>query len=458
MAVAGAVERFNEPIHCVAKLVHFVAKLGHLGLGDQLRAGKLPDLLIEPCVHLLAPLALIPCFPDSQANRSPEYVFRLPLRFHQQANGFRQGLVPFRKSVDPFVEGHSTSPDNHIIATADTRITIGLVTSRRILVTGGAGYIGSHTVRLLLEQGHDVAVVDNLSKGYRHNVPSGRLNKLDLSETKALAELMRQTGSEAVIHFAAFIAVGESMREPERYFTNNVGGSLSLITAMLQAGVKHLVFSSTAAVYGNPYTSPIPEEAPIQPVNPYGESKVMVETMLRWFDQVHHLTNISLRYFNASGADPEGNLGEEHQPETHLIPLVLHAVMTGEPVTIFGNDYDTPDGTCVRDYVHVDDLAQAHILAVEHLLGGGASDQFNVGTGTGHSVMEMIRTVEEVTGKKVPYSIGPRREGDPANLVAASGKLRTKLGWNPKYGELRTIVEHAWNFASKADQRATTSS
>ena len=323
------------------------------------------------------------------------------------------------------------------------------MSSRKILVTGGAGYIGSHTVRLLLQQGYDVAVVDDLSRGYRHNVPAERLFQLNITETNALAELMRQTACEAVIHFAAFMAVGESMREPERYFANNVGGSLSLLTAMVRTGVKHLVFSSTAAVYGNPHTTPILESFPIQPVNPYGESKVMVETLLRWFDQIHRLTNISLRYFNASGADPEGQFGEEHQPETHLIPLVLDAVMTGQPVTIFGNDYDTPDGTCIRDYVHVDDLAQAHILAVEHLLAGGASDQFNVGTGSGHSVLEMIRAVEEVTGKKVPYVVGPRREGDPASLVAAAGKLRSKLGWSPKYTELRTIVEHAWHFAQK---------
>jgi UDP-glucose-4-epimerase GalE len=304
-------------------------------------------------------------------------------------------------------------------------------------------------VQLLLRQGYDVAVVDNLSKGHKQNVPAGRLYKLDLAETAALAELMRQIQPEAVIHFAAFIAVGESMREPARYFTNNVGGSLSLLTAMVETGVKHIVFSSTAAVYGTPHATPILETFPIQPVSPYGESKVMVETLLRWFDRIHHLTGICLRYFNASGADPEGRLGEQHEPETHLIPLLLRAVLTGKPITIFGDDYPTPDGTCIRDYVHVNDLAQAHILAVEHLLGGGASDQFNVGTGTGHSVMEMIRAVEEVTGAKVPYAIGPRREGDPPALVAASDKLRDKLGWKPQYTELRTIVEHAWNFAKK---------
>jgi UDP-glucose 4-epimerase len=321
------------------------------------------------------------------------------------------------------------------------------LTKHKILVTGGAGYIGSHTVRMLLEQGHDVTVVDNLSKGYAHNVPDGRLFELDIHDTESLARLIRKRRSEAVIHFAAFIAVGESMREPGRYFTNNVAGSLALLEAMAQTGVKHLVFSSTAAVYGEPRTSPILETLPIQAVNPYGESKVMVETLLGWYDRIHHLTSVCLRYFNASGADPSGELGEEHEPETHLLPLILRAVQTGQPVTVFGNDYATPDGTCIRDYIHVNDLAQAHILAVDYLLGGGASDQFNVGTGTGHSVMEMIRTVEEVTGKKVPYVVGPRREGDPPALVASSEKLRARLGWAPRYADLRSIVEHAWKFA-----------
>jgi UDP-glucose-4-epimerase GalE len=319
----------------------------------------------------------------------------------------------------------------------------------KVLVTGGAGYIGSHTVRLLLRQGHDVTVVDNLSKGYRHNVPADRLHEISLSDTAALVGLMKARQFDAVIHFAAFISVGESMREPALYFANNVGGSLSLLDAMAQAGVKHVVFSSTAAVYGTPHTSPVLETFPIHAINPYGESKVMVETLLRWFDEIHGITSVCLRYFNASGADPEGALGEEHVPETHLIPLVLRAVQTGQPITVFGDDYDTPDGTCIRDYIHVEDLAQAHILAVEHLRNGGASDQFNVGTGTGSSVLEMIRTVEEVTGKKVPYVVGPRREGDANSLVASSQKLRERLGWSPRYSDLRTIVEHAWNFAQR---------
>ncbi len=323
------------------------------------------------------------------------------------------------------------------------------MTERKILVTGGAGYIGSHTVRLLLDQGYDVAVVDDLSKGHKHNVPPGRLYQLNLLNSDALSELMRQFRPEAVIHFAAFIAVGESMKDPGKYFQNNVCGSLSLLNAMVANEVRHIVFSSTAAVYGNPSGSPILETFPIQPVSAYGESKVMVETLLRWFDTIHNLTGVCLRYFNASGADPEGRLGEEHDPETHLIPLMLRAVQSGKPLTIFGNDYPTPDGTCIRDYIHVNDLAQAHILAVGHLLGGGPSEQFNVGTGKGHSVLEVVRAVETVTGQKVPYVIGPRREGDPPALVASPDKLRTKLGWKPRYADLETIVAHAWNFARR---------
>ena len=317
----------------------------------------------------------------------------------------------------------------------------------RILVTGGAGYIGSHTVRLLLDRGYDVAVVDNLSKGYRQNVPAGRLYEMDVADTGALTELMRQLKTEAVVHFAAFIAVGESMVEPERYFVNNVTGSLSLLAAMLEAGVKHIVFSSTAAVYGNPHAVPILETFPIQAMNPYGESKVMVETLLSWFDRIHHLTSVTLRYFNAAGGAPDGLLGEQHEPETHLIPLILRAVLCGKPVTVYGDDYDTPDGTCIRDYIHVEDLAEAHILALDYLLAGGSSDQFNVGTGSGHSVMEVIRAVEKVAGQKVPYVTGTRRAGDPPRLVASSDKLRAKLGWQPRSSDLETIVRHAWDFA-----------
>ncbi len=320
---------------------------------------------------------------------------------------------------------------------------------RKILVTGGAGYIGSHTVRQLLREGHEVTVVDNLSKGHRHNVPEECLFEMELADTDSLARLMRKRRCEAVIHFAAFIAVGESMRLPSKYFTNNVSGSVSLLSAMVETGVRHIVFSSTAAVYGDPASSPIREDFPIQALNPYGESKVMVERILEWYDRIHNLTSVCLRYFNASGADPEGGLGEEHDPETHLIPLIFRAIQTGQPLTVFGSDYPTADGTCTRDYIHVNDLAQAHILALEYLIDGGASERFNVGTGTGHTVLETIRAVEDVTGKKVPYVVGPRRDGDAPALVASSDKLRHKLGWSPKYAGLRTIVEHAWKFASR---------
>ena len=323
-------------------------------------------------------------------------------------------------------------------------------TKPRILVTGGAGYIGSTTSLLLLDAGYDVVIVDDLSRGHRDNVDPRRLRLMNTLDTEALTALLKAEPCDAVIHFAAYIAVGESMKDPEAYFHNNVAGSLSLVTAMVQAGVKALVFSSTAAVYGMPATIPIPEGLPYAAVNPYGESKVMVETMLRWFDEIHGLRSICLRYFNASGAEEKLRVGERHEPETHLIPLLLRAVQTGEPVTLFGQDYDTPDGTCIRDYIHVSDLAQAHILAVERLLSGGASNRYNVGTGRGYSVSEVLHAVEEVTGRKAPYRFGPRREGDPPVLVADSTRLRQALGWTPRHSDLKEIVETAWKFANKA--------
>jgi UDP-glucose-4-epimerase GalE len=320
---------------------------------------------------------------------------------------------------------------------------------KRILVTGGAGYIGSHTVNLLLKKGYDVTVVDNLSRGHRDAVPPGLLHVVDLQDTDKLVNLLRQRQCEAVIHFAAYALVGESMKSPEMYFENNVGGSNSLFTAIARAGVRYLVFSSTCAVYGTPHTSPIVEDFPIQPLNSYGESKAMVEKILHWFDRLHGLRSISLRYFNAAGADPEGNLGEEHDPETHLIPLLLRAVQTGKPATIFGDDYPTPDGTCIRDYIHVNDLAQAHILALEALAGGAPTDWFNLGTGRGNSVREVLDAVESVTGQKVPHTIGPRRPGDPAVLVANADKVRRALGWTPEYVDLRKTVATAWNYAER---------
>ncbi len=243
---------------------------------------------------------------------------------------------------------------------------------RRILVTGGAGYIGSNTALLLLDAGYDVVVADNLSRGHRDVVEPARLRVVDMLDTEALVRVMREKPCDAVIHFAAYIAVGESMKVPEIYFRNNTAGSLSLLTAMLTAGIRNIVFSSTAAVYGMPARVPIAESEPYAPVNAYGESKVMVEKMLDWFDQIHGMRSVCLRYFNASGADIQGRAGEDHDPETHLIPLLFRAIRTGEPGTRFGDDYDTPDGTCIRDYIHVTDLAQAHIAALEALFAGGA--------------------------------------------------------------------------------------
>jgi UDP-glucose 4-epimerase len=329
----------------------------------------------------------------------------------------------------------------------------------KILVTGGAGYIGSIATHHLLRQGHDVIVVDDLSRGHRHNVAPERLRVLRLQDTAALIPLLE--GVDAVMHFAAVIAVGESTREPEFYFSNNIGGSLSLFEAMARAGVCRLVFSSTAAVYGNPREIPIPEDAPFAPVSPYGESKAAVERILRDLDQYRGLRSIALRYFNACGAEPSANLGEQHEPETHLIPLLLRAIVTGEPIQIFGDDYPTSDGTCVRDYIHVADLADAHIAALKYLLGGPSkpsseevrSAAFNVGTGSGHTVMEVLRAVESVTGRKVPYRIAPRRDGDAAELVADSGKLQRTLRWKPRRSSLTELVSDSWTFFQQSSAR-----
>ncbi|HYP09200.1 MAG TPA: UDP-glucose 4-epimerase GalE, partial [Bryobacteraceae bacterium] len=315
------------------------------------------------------------------------------------------------------------------------------------------GYIGSHTVHLLRRRGFDVSVVDDLSRGHEHNVREGQFHRLNLLQTDALAELMAREKFAAVVHFAAYIAVGESTQKPELYFTNNVSGSISLFTAMERAGVNKLVFSSTAAVYGTPERVPILEDFPYAAVSPYGDSKVMVEKILAWLDEYKGVRSVCLRYFNACGAEPGSGLGEEHEPETHLIPLLFRAIETGKPVTIFGEDYPTPDGTCVRDYIHVSDLAEAHILAVESLLKGGQSYKFNVGTGEGQSVRQVMRAVEEVVGKTIPYEVGPRRAGDPPALVANSDRLQQTLGWKPKYTDIRDIVRSAWEFHQEHTRR-----
>lgn len=319
----------------------------------------------------------------------------------------------------------------------------------KILVTGGAGYIGSHTRYFLEKSGHTTVVLDSLERGDARAVPAGQLRQLDLRDSAKVKQVLRDEKVDAVIHFAAYMSVGESTQRPELYFDNNVSGSVSLFEAMIEANVKCLVFSSTAAAYGIPDKVPITEDQPFAPINPYGESKVMVEKILGWLDKFRGIRSIRLRYFNACGAEPASGLGERHDPETHLIPLILRAVQMDVPVTLFGEDYPTPDGTCIRDYIHVSDLAEAHIAAVEHLLKGGASDVFNVGTGGGRSVREVLAAVERVTGKKAPHTIGPRREGDPPSLVADSSKLQKTLGWRPKRADLDAIVRDAWEFALK---------
>jgi UDP-glucose-4-epimerase GalE len=319
----------------------------------------------------------------------------------------------------------------------------------KILVTGGAGYIGSTTAHLLARRGYEVVVLDDLSRGHRHNVRDLPFHRLDLADTAAVAALLRQEQVDAAIHFAGYISVGESTQKPELYFSNIVGGTLSLLTAMAEANLKRLVFSSTAAVYGMPDRSPIPEDAPFAPVSPYGEAKATVERILGWLDRYSGLRTITLRYFNACGSDPAGELGEEHDPETHLIPLAFRAVLSGRPLTVFGDDYDTPDGTCIRDYIHVADLAEAHLAALERLLAGGPSQPFNVGTGAGHSVMEVIRAVERVAGRPVPFTIGARRAGDAHVLVADSDRLKQTLGWKPRFADLTEIVQTAWQFEKK---------
>ena len=292
-------------------------------------------------------------------------------------------------------------------------------------------------------------VLDSLERGDLRAVPVGMLRQIDLRDSTKVKQLFREEKIDAVIHFAAYMSVGESTERPELYFSNNVNGSLSLFDAMLESGVRCLVFSSTAAVYGIPSKVPIMEDQPYAPINPYGESKVMVEKILGWLDRFRNLRSIRLRYFNACGAEPASGLGERHDPETHLIPLILRAVETGTPVTLFGNDYPTPDGTCIRDYIHVADLADAHIAAVDHLLNGGKSDSFNVGTGSGHSVKEVLAAVERVTGKKPPFIVGPAPRRRPSQLSCRFDQITETLGWQPKRADLDTIVRDAWQFAQR---------
>ncbi|MDB5306411.1 MAG: galE [Gemmataceae bacterium] len=316
----------------------------------------------------------------------------------------------------------------------------------RILVTGGAGYIGSHTVRLLLARGHDVTVLDNLSYGHRQAVPADRLVVADLGDISQVDALLVDRRVEAVVHFAAFAYVGESVTDPAKYYANNLLNSLALLDACRRRGVQKFVFSSTCATYGVPAVVPITEDEKQVPINPYGNTKLAFERALADYAAAYPFGYCALRYFNAAGASPDGTIGEDHHPETHLIPLVFQAALGKRPhVEVFGTDYPTPDGTCVRDYIHVDDLAEAHILALDRL-GPGAQFRYNVGIGRGYSVREVIRTAEAVSGLRVPVKEGPRRVGDPAELVAGAGRIRHALGWAPAYTELRPILETAWNW------------
>ena len=316
-----------------------------------------------------------------------------------------------------------------------------------VLVTGGAGYIGSHTIRVLTRHGYEVLVYDSLEKGHTAAVAGYRLVVGDIADGEKLDRVFRDFNVDSVVHFAAYIEAGESVRDPGKYFRNNTSGTLSLLRAMERNGVKQIVFSSTAAVYGEPERIPIQEGDRKEPTNAYGLSKLMVEQMLDWYQSAHGLRSVSLRYFNACGADPEAQIGEDHGPETHLIPLVLQVALgQREQIAMFGEDYDTPDGTCVRDYIHVLDLAEAHVLALRALEGGAERTAYNVGNGSGYSVKQVIEVAREVTGQPIPAVMQPRRPGDPARLVASSDKIRSELEWSPRYPELRQILDTAWNW------------
>lgn len=320
-----------------------------------------------------------------------------------------------------------------------------------ILVAGGAGYIGSHTVRELVREGFDVLVLDNFSSGRPELIGSVPFVKADLRDREALKQVFQKHDIGAVLHFASLIQVGESYDNPRKYYTHNLETSLNLLDGMLEAGTKALIFSSTAAVYGEPLGTPIPEGHPTRPANPYGRAKLMVEDILRDYERAYGLRSISLRYFNAAGAALDGTTGECHDPETHLVPNVLLGLLGKKPrLKVFGGDFPTPDGTAVRDYIHVTDLAAAHVLALKSLLAGGPGDVINLGTEAGHSVLEVIRTAERVTGRPVPYDIAPRRQGDVAVLLASKAKAEKDLGWKIALSSLETIVETAWNWHRKA--------
>lgn len=327
---------------------------------------------------------------------------------------------------------------------------MGVIRMGFILVTGGAGYIGSHVVKDLLKRGYKVVVVDNLDRGHRKAVLTQFFEDVDLKNKADLKEVFEKYEIDAVMHFAALSTVGDSMKDPGKYYENNILGGLNLLEVMKDFNVKYFIFSSTAAVYGEPQIIPIPEEHPKNPTNVYGSSKLMFEEILKWYDNIYDIKYVSLRYFNAAGADLEGELGEDHRPETHLIPLVLKTALgQREFIEIYGTDYPTPDGTCIRDYIHVMDLSEAHILALEALFNGMGSEIFNLGNERGYSVKEVINITEKVIGKEIPVKEGSRRPGDPAILIASSEKIKRKLKWVPKYNDLETMILSSWNWMKK---------
>lgn len=317
--------------------------------------------------------------------------------------------------------------------------------SQTILIVGGAGYIGSHMVWLLGQKGINAITLDNLSSGHRDAVLHGEFIHGDIADRLLLDKIFKKYSIDVVMHFASFIQVGESVQDPAKYYQNNVTNTLSLLNAMCAYGVNKFIFSSTAAIFGEPQYVPIDEQHPKQPINPYGRSKLMIEEALADYDRAYGLKSVCLRYFNAAGAHPDALLGERHDPETHLIPLILQAASGQRSnITVFGHDYDTPDGTCIRDYIHILDLAEAHWLAVKHLSNGGDSANYNLGNGEGYSVKEVIDSAHRITGRKIPVKSGDRREGDPKALVADSKKIRKELGWQPIHTCLDSIVQHAW--------------
>lgn len=317
---------------------------------------------------------------------------------------------------------------------------------KQILVVGGAGYIGSHMVKMVLARGYGVVTLDNLSGGFRDAVVGGEFVHGDIADTVVLDNLFTEHHIDGVMHFASYIQVGESVVNPGKYYRNNVSNTLNLLDAMVRHEVKAFIFSSTAAIFGEPDYSPIDEKHPQKPINPYGQTKMMVEQALADYEQAYSLKSVCLRYFNAAGADPDGELGERHDPETHLIPLILQAASgRRESIRVFGKDYDTPDGTCIRDYIHINDLCDAHILGLERLWRGEGSGAYNLGNGQGFSVQEVIGAVRRVSGSDFKVIQDERRAGDPARLVADSTQAREVLEWSPKYAELDTIIQHAWN-------------